>query len=133
MAVLTELSIETQVLVRGEPPLSPNTCTDTELWLGPDEWLVLGGREDEHRVAVDVSANRVVFELAGADARAVLACGTSIDLRALSPGRCAQTLVARAEVILQCTAEDTFRVFVRPSFAPYLRAWLEDAERGLRR
>jgi sarcosine oxidase subunit gamma len=44
-----------------------------------------------------------------------------------APGRCAQTLLARAEVILHRVDEETFRVFVRPSFAAYLRAWLDDA------
>jgi sarcosine oxidase subunit gamma len=131
---LRELDVERQVNVRGVPPVAPNTATDTELWLGPDEWLVLGGREADYAVACDVSANRVVLELSGADARAVLAAGCAIDLRprAFGPGRCAQTLLARAQVILQCTADDTFRIFVRPSFAPYLRAWLEDARLGSR-
>jgi sarcosine oxidase, subunit gamma len=127
MAVLRELPIESQVNVRGEPPIGANACTDTELWLGPDEWLVLGASESDFPLACDVSANRVVLELSGPDARTVLATGTAIDLRELQPGRCAQTLLARAQVILQCTAADTFRIFVRPSFAPYLRAWLEDA------
>jgi sarcosine oxidase subunit gamma len=127
MASLRLLEFDAQVTVRGEPPVAPNTCTDTELWLGPDEWLVLNGRESDHEIACDVGANRVVYELAGPGARDVLASGTAIDLRELQPGRCAQTLLARAQVILQCTAADTFRIFVRPSFAPYLHAWLEDA------
>jgi sarcosine oxidase subunit gamma len=127
MAVLRDLQFDAQVTVRGEPPVGANACTDTELWLGPDEWLVLGGREADFEIACDVGANRVVLELSGADARTVLASGTALELRALQPGRCAQTLLARAQVILQCTAADTFRIFVRPSFAPYLRAWLEDA------
>jgi sarcosine oxidase, subunit gamma len=127
VTAVRELQIASQVNVRGEPPLAPNHATETELWLGPDEWLVLGAREADFELACDVSANRIVLELAGPDARTVLASGTTIDLRALNPGRCAQTLLARAQVILQCTADDTFRIFVRPSFAPYLRAWLEDA------
>jgi heterotetrameric sarcosine oxidase gamma subunit len=127
MAVLRELQIASQVNVRGAPPVGANTCTDTELWLGPDEWLVLGATEADYDVACDVSANRVVLELSGPDARTALAAGTTIDLRTLQPGRCAQTLLGHAQVILQCTATDTFRIFVRPSFAPYLRAWLEDA------
>lgn len=107
--------------------MPPNHATETELWLGPDEWLVLGAREEDFPIACDVSANRVVYELRGPDARAILAAGTAIDLRALQPGRCAQTLLGRAQVILQCTGRDTFRIFVRRSFAPYLRAFLEDA------
>jgi sarcosine oxidase subunit gamma len=105
------------------------------LWLGPDEWLVVGDGPLALDVpagagaVVDLSANRVVLELRGADARDVLAAGCALDLhpRAFGPGRCAQTLLARANVILEQTAADAFRVYVRPSFAGYLRDWLDDA------
>jgi sarcosine oxidase subunit gamma len=136
MAVLREVEIDSQVSVRGEPqpgfPVAPNTAAGDVLWLGPDEWLVVGGRESEYpgaAAAVDVSASRVCFELAGDDVEDVLAQGCSLDLDAsvFAPGRCAQTLLAKAQVILHRTDADTFRIFVRPSFAPYLRAWLEDA------
>ena len=136
MAVLREVSLEAQVSVRGEPqagfPTEPNTSAGDVLWLGPDEWLVVGGREADYRdaaAAVDVSANRVCFELTGEDVEDVLAQGCTLDLHpsAFAPGRCAQTLLAKAQVILHHTDEETFRVFVRPSFAPYLRAWIEDA------
>ena len=114
------------------------------LWLGPDEWLVVGPpttvadsersiREafgDTHGSVVDVSANRTVIEMSGAGARGALESGCSIDLdpRAFGPGRCAQTLVARANVILhQIGVEPSYRIFVRPSFATYLATWLADA------
>ena len=136
MAVLRELAVDAQVSVRGEPqpgfPTEPNTIAGEALWLGPDEWLVLGGREDDFPdadAAVDVSANRVVLELSGADAADVLARGCSLDLHpsVLGPGRCAQTLLARAQVILVRDDVDRFRILVRPSFAGYLHAWLRDA------
>jgi sarcosine oxidase subunit gamma len=143
MAILSELLVGAQVSVRGEPPagfpVEPNTTATvggrTVLWLGPDEWLVLGGREADHpraAAAVDVSANRVVLELQGDDAAEVLAQGCSLDLHpsVFAPGSCAQTLLARAQVILVRPAESRFLVLVRPSFAPYLRAWLEDAIEG---
>ncbi|HET7043677.1 MAG TPA: sarcosine oxidase subunit gamma family protein [Gaiellaceae bacterium] len=142
MAVLREVPVEAKVLVRGEPrpgfPLEPNTCAGDVLWLGPDEWLVLGAREADFAdaaAAVDVSAARVVLELSGDDAREVLAQACSLDLRPASfgPGRCARTLVAQTEAILQCTGDDAIRLLVPPSFAPYLRAWLEDAIEGARR
>ncbi len=130
-AVLRELRIEAQVSVRGEPPVAPNTVVGDAIWLGPDEWLVLGGREEDYAempAAVDVSANRVCLELSGEGAADVLARGCALDLHpsVFPPGRCAQTLVARAQVILYRT-EDAFRLLVRPSFADYLRAWLRDA------
>ena len=134
MASLREVTFASQVEVRGEPPVAPNTWAGDALWLGPDEWLVVNATEADFPdapAAVDVSANRVAFELAGA-ARDVLAQGCSLDLRphVFGPGRCAQTLLARATVILQCMDDDVFRIFVRRSFAPYLRAWLEDAIAG---
>jgi sarcosine oxidase subunit gamma len=143
MADLTELPVEAQVSIRGEPPagfpVEPNTTATvdgkTVLWLGPDEWLVLGGSERDHpqsAAAVDVSANRVILELTGADSVEVLAQGCSLDLHpsVFAPGSCAQTLLARAQVILVRPDESRFLVLVRPSFAPYLRAWLEDAIEG---
>src|SRR5262249_9002551 len=126
------------------PPLEPNTAANSGevdvLWLGPDEWLViappergeLGARLDAaleglHHSVIDVSQGRVLLELEGAKSRAVLAQGTSLDVRTRSfgPGRCAQTSLARVPVILQqVDAAPRFRIFVRPSFAPYVTEWL---------
>jgi sarcosine oxidase subunit gamma len=136
MAVLRELALDSQVSVRGEPqpgfPVEPNTSAGHALWLGPDEWLVIDASEDEFpgaAVVVDVSANRVCLELVGDDVEDVLAQGCSLDLHpsVFAPGRCAQTLLAKAQVILHRRDDETFRILVRPSYAPYLRAWLEDA------
>jgi sarcosine oxidase subunit gamma len=121
-------------------PLEPNTVsgdmTRGVLWLGPDEWLVVGapgdpdvvvtGLEallgDGHHAVVDVSGNRAVIELRGPDRLALLASACSLDLDPTGgwvPGVCAQTLLARAQVILQ-ELPDATRVFVRPSFAGYV-------------
>ena len=134
-------------------PLKPctvaTTARTTVLWLGPDEWLVVGppggeaALERQLRDAlgdlapaaaiVDVSANRTTIELTGPDARIALESGCSIDLdaRAFGPGRCAQTLLARANVLLQQLDDaPTYRIYVRPSFAAYVTAWLADAFSG---
>ena len=128
-------------------PTAPNTTTvsgDVEvLWMGPDEWLVVapaGGKALRDALeqalgggdatVVDVSAQRTVIEVAGADARDVLLKGCALDLhpRAFGAGRCAQTLVARAQVVLVArTDEPAYRVLVRASFAEYLAEWLLDA------
>lgn len=133
---LREVALPATVTVRGEPPVAANATGPVDgglaVWLGPDEWLVLGATEADYAHAdavVDVSASRVCFELAGADAAAVLARGCSLDLDALVPGRCAQTLLARVDVLLLRPEETTWRVLVRPSYAGYVRAWLEDALR----
>jgi sarcosine oxidase, subunit gamma len=99
------------------------------LWLGPAWYLVV----DEPGAAlpidaVDLSAARTVLELTGPHARDVLAHGCAIDLhpRAFGPGSCAQTNLAKAQVILHRTAT-AYRVFVRASYADYLARWLMDA------
>jgi len=132
-------------------PLVPNTVAGSggvsALWLGPDEWLLVGppgteadlettlrrafGHVDTSAASiVDVSANRTTIELAGPRARELLEAGCPIDLhpRAFGPGRCAQTVLARANVIVwQTTAEPRYRLLIRPSFAAYVAAWLLDA------
>lgn len=142
--------------VIGPLPLEPNSvhgrADAAVLWLGPDEWLVVGPPDGEPaleaqlgaalsdargRVAiVDVSANRTTLELGGPRTRELLEFGCPIDLhpRDFGPGRCAQTLLARANVLIWHVAdepEDTWRLLVRPSFAAYVAAWLADAANGL--
>jgi sarcosine oxidase subunit gamma len=128
-------------------PEVPNTTTSQNdrraLWLGPDEWLVVGpdgqqealqhelrnGLDDAFGSIVDVSANRTVLEIAGPKARELLARGVPIDLdaRSFGPDRCAQTLFAKAQVIIDSRADQAFHVHVRTSFASYLADWLLDA------
>jgi sarcosine oxidase subunit gamma len=116
----------------------PNTATTWDerdvLWLGPDEWLVVGeaGTEGEilrvlsdalagtHASIVDVSANRIVVDLPNALELLSTACGLDLDPSRWRPGMCAQTLLGHAQVILHQRDERTTRVFVRPSFAIYL-------------
>ncbi|MFI7498109.1 sarcosine oxidase subunit gamma [Streptomyces sp. NPDC049687] len=130
-------------------PLEPDTVVRgaglTALWLGPDEWLLVGppgsqrdleGRireaaGDEHLSVTDVSAQRTTLLVAGPRARDLLAHGCPLDLhpRAFGPGRCAQTTLGRTQIVLIARdAPDTgFWVLVRSSFAGYLTDWLLDA------
>jgi heterotetrameric sarcosine oxidase gamma subunit len=141
--ILSEPELGPQVSLRGDPlpgfPTAPGTTAAvdgrTVLWLGPDEWLVIGGAEEDYpaaAAAVDVSASRVCFELSGRDGECVLAQGCSLDLHpaVFEPGRCAQTLLARVQVILFRPELAVWWILVRPSFAPYLRAWLDDARQA---
>jgi sarcosine oxidase subunit gamma len=89
-----------------------------------------GGR-DEHVSVTDVSAQRTTLLVGGPRARDLLAHGCSLDLhpRAFGPGRSAQTMLARAQVVLVARDEPRagFWVLVRSSFAGYLTDWLLDA------
>ena len=126
--------------------MAPNTVSNngqrSALWLGPDEWLIVddgsAASEADVRAAfapdwgsvVDVSANRVLFDLAGQTAPELLAHGCPVDLhpRVFGPGQCAQTLLAGAAVILwQTDAAPTYRILVRASFAEHIARWLADA------
>ena len=130
-------------------PLEPDTVVrageSRALWLGPDEWLVVGPPDtqrdledriraasgDEHVALTDVSAQRTTLLVSGARARDLLAHGCPLDLhpRAFGAGRCAQTTVARTQVVLVARDEPGagFWVLVRSSFAGYLTDWLLDA------
>ena len=137
-----------QIDVRAAPDLVPfttpaeNAAADWDdravLWLGPDEWLVVAepgaapaiageleaALAGHHHSILDVSANRIVFELV--DGLEALSSGCGLDLHPSRwmPGMCAQTLFGGAQVILHQRDERTTRVFVRPSFAGYVTGLL---------
>lgn len=134
-------------------PVTPNTWTAGggigAYWLGPDEWLILTapGRETDlmerlrtalagrHAAVTDVSSGHTVIELSGAHAADLIAKGCGLDLhpRVFGAGSCAQTLVAKAGVLLwQNDDASGYRLLVRRSFAPYLWKWLEDATEEFR-
>jgi sarcosine oxidase, subunit gamma len=143
-----DLRLAPELAARAPYPLprTPNTVWEdgprAALWLGPDEWLILGppgsqgdivheleaALDGTHRSVVDVSDNRVALELSGPGVKELLSKGCAIDLDARSwgVGSCAQTLLARAPVVVHERAGTT-GILVRPSFAGYLVDWLLDA------
>lgn len=129
-------------------PLTPNTVASAgdrrALWLGPDEWVIVGGADRAETIEqplrdalagtsasiVDVSAGRTVLLIQGDQAQELLTRGVAIDLhpRVFVPGRCAQTLMAKAQVILERNrGDEAFRLYARTSYAGYLADWLLDA------
>jgi sarcosine oxidase, subunit gamma len=127
------------------------------LWLGPDEWLVVGpdggaaglvgflgaAIGDGPGSVVDVSANRDTLVISGPAARELLEKGCTLDLhpRAFGAGRCAQTTFARGHILIWQTADEAgqksadeasevgpvYRLLFRGSFADYFADWLIDA------
>ena len=111
----------------------PTSTAATVLWLGPDEWLVLGATEDDYpgrggrgrrlgqprRVRARRARTRPTCSHRAARSTSTVGAGR---LRA-------DAARARAGDPLPADA-DTFRILVRPSFADYLRAWLRDATSG---
>lgn len=136
------------LLLPGEPNSTAARGDLVALWLGPDAWLltcppgalaahtgsVRKALSDVHAAVTDVSDGRVALRLAGPNARDVLAKGCPLDLhpRAFATGSCAQSLLAKASVLIHLPDDEaqrgpTFDLYVGRSFAHYLWAWLEDA------
>jgi sarcosine oxidase subunit gamma len=118
------------------------------LWLSPDEFLAVSDPSagavidaadqvaalaaamgDEPGSVIDLSANRVVLELAGPAAQLVLEKGCAYDLHPhyFTPGTAVQTAIGKVPVTIWKHAEDKFYVLPRASFADYLIKWLIDA------
>ncbi|MGO4624445.1 sarcosine oxidase subunit gamma [Ensifer sp. 2YAB10] len=102
---------------------------------GPEEWLVVSETEAPSGLVrrleelcaggayvVDQSDGRVVFRLAGPNARSVLAKGIGLDLHpaAFSIGGSANVLCGHIPVNLARTDEDTFELIVPRSYAESL-------------
>ncbi|MFC5062531.1 sarcosine oxidase subunit gamma [Actinomycetospora atypica] len=139
-------------VVGGPLPSAADTWTELPggqaLRLGPDEWLLThtAARPEDWEfhvdeaaaahagMAVDVSAQRTTVRLLGPAARELLASGCAIDLRPASfgRGRCAQTLLGQAPVLLVAHGDDDLALSVRSSMAGYVVDWLVDAAQELR-
>jgi sarcosine oxidase, subunit gamma len=117
------------------------------LWLGPDEWLLLGpappapGLAAALRAAlaglphslVDVSHRQSALAVSGAHATALLACGCPLDLdeQAFPVGMCTRTMLSKAEIVLWRTGAQEFRIEVWRSFIGYVTRFLDEAARGV--
>jgi sarcosine oxidase subunit gamma len=128
-------------------PTAPNTVAagprGIAYWLGPDEWLLVTAASDEatlgaalrtalagvHSAVTEVSGGQVVIELRGAKVLELLAKECPLDLEApeFAPGRCAQTRLAKAAVLLRPLEGGAVELIVRRSFCDYLWTWLADA------
>jgi sarcosine oxidase subunit gamma len=115
------------------------------LCLGPDEHLLLGPEtagiaaslepllRDLPHSLVDVSHRQTAFKISGPHAAVALNAGCPLDLDpcAFPVGMCTRTVLAKAEVVLWRTGEDTFHVEVWRSFAAYVSGLLAEAAREL--
>jgi sarcosine oxidase subunit gamma len=118
------------------------------LWLGPDEYLLLGGidgsqADDESRAAagalelalrdlphalVDISHRQFALEVSGPHAATILSGGCPLDLYSseFPTGMCTRTVFAKADIVLWRTREDAFHVEVWRSFAGYVAGLLRE-------
>ncbi len=129
------------------PPLLPNTVAQGPgvalLWLGPDEWLaqtpeappttllaaLRGALSGQLAAVTDVSDGHAVLVLDHPRACDLLSRGCPLDLdpSAFAVGTCAQSVFAKAAVLLVREAPQRFAITVRRSFAAYLYQALQEA------
>ncbi|GGH21040.1 sarcosine oxidase subunit gamma [Alsobacter metallidurans] len=115
------------------------------LWLGPDEWLLLGPAGEADALAaslaaaladvphslVDVSHRQTGLVLEGPGAALALNAAVPLDLSlaAFPVGMAARTIFEKAEIVLWRTDPERFHVEVWRSFAPYVRELLDIVRR----
>ena len=70
-----------------------------------------------------------MLEIRGVRARDLLAHSVPVDLdlRSFAGNQCAQTLLAKAQVIIERRGGSDFHIYARTSFASYVANWLLDA------
>lgn len=128
-------------------PLEANTISQSThriYWLGPDEWQIVTEPAntsgllqelrhklaDQHVSINDLSGGQKAFHLSGTDAAEVLAKGCTLDLHpsVFQPGDCAQTGLAKANVLLGCIDKGpVYEIIIRRSFSEYVLRWLHQS------
>lgn len=116
------------------------------LWLGPDEWLLLAPDAEatpgislaaelagQPASLVDVGHRQIGLVVAGPRAADLInsGCPLDLDLAAFPVGMCTRTILAKVELVLWRTADDTFRIEVARSLAPYVIELLREAMFGV--
>jgi sarcosine oxidase subunit gamma len=118
-----------------ELPVRPKTSASTGgltvLWLGPDEWLVIGEGQGELMAAcaasgvlhsaVDVSHRNTAILVEGPGAAGTINAGCPLDLssKAFPVGACTRTIFGKVEIVLLRIGQEAFRVEVWRSFSEY--------------
>ncbi len=113
------------------------------LWLSPDEFLYVDPTELTQGAvadleasleglpghAVDLSANRTVFELSGRASEELLEKGCNADLhpREFPAGRAIATQLAHVPILLHRVEHNVWRLYPRASFADFVARWIIDA------
>ena len=138
-----------------KPPEKANTTAAGNgydlMWLGPDEWLACSATSHSatqvaplegklrdafkglYAAAVDIGSGYTMLEISGTRTRDVLARGCPLDLHPslFGVGQCAQSHYFKASVTVLPTADDSFDLVVRRSFADYFVKMMLDAAEPL--
>jgi len=116
------------------------------LWLGPDEYLLLGTDDVSEDVTagaleralgelphalVNISHRQFALQVSGPHAATILsgACPLDLDLGEFPVDMCTRTVLAKADIVLWRTREDAFHLEVWRSFAGYVTGLLSEIAR----
>jgi sarcosine oxidase subunit gamma len=127
--------------------------TRATLWLGPDEYLLLGRADgsdadiaeselaaaesieqalgDMPHALVNISHRQFGLEVSGPHAATILngACPLDLDLGEFPVGMCTRTVLAKADIVLWRTGDDAFHLEVWRSFNGYVTGLLREIGR----
>lgn len=134
------------VAIPTRPLTSAGAGDRAALWLGPDEWLLLAPAGEtaaltadlmaavgSNGAVVDVSHRQTAVLIEGPKAADVLNAGVPLDLslKAFPVGMATRTIFEKAEIVLWRTGTERFHLEVWRSFAPYVLALLQAADRDV--
>ncbi len=123
-------------------PIRATTQGDRSwLWTAPERWLLIAPADampaidlaaaipTEQGSVVDLSHARAAVRLEGADARAVLSKGCSLDFHpgVFGPGACAQSTLFHVATLIHCRDANSFDLFAFRGFGRSLWEMLVDA------
>jgi sarcosine oxidase subunit gamma len=123
-------------------PQSPKTSASQDgrfaLWLGPDEWLLIGpdgtdfvglaGQAGVLHSAVDISHRNIGIVVSGPGAVTAIgsACPQDLTSSVFPIGACSRTVFGKMEIVLFRTGEESYRVECWRSFAEYCMGMLAE-------
>ncbi len=123
-------------------PLEPNTFTSGKhqlYWLAPNEWLLVTDAEKKilernsssknGMHIINQSGALIQMKLSGNRACNAISKGCTLNLEKSlpKPGYCAQTLMAKSNIVLSLTNDKpTYNIIVRRSFSEHLAKWLQN-------
>jgi sarcosine oxidase, subunit gamma len=135
---LGALSAALGVTLPERPKTSVNANDRHALWIGPDEWLLIGpdgtdfvGLTKETGVLhsmVDVSHRNIGIIVSGPGAAAAIssACPQDLSPNVFPVGACSRTVFGKMEIVLYRPDADTYRVECWRSFAEYCFGMLSE-------
>jgi sarcosine oxidase subunit gamma len=128
---LAALSAALGVTLPQKPKTSAGANGVDALWLGPDEWLLIGpdgtdfvgiaAKSGVLHSMVDVSHRNIGILVSGPGARTAIssACPQDLTPSVFPVGACSRTVFGKMEIVLFRTEEQTYRVECWRSFADY--------------